>query len=336
MSILISYILPCYNVAPYIGRCLESIEHQDIPMNEFEIICGDGCSTDQTVETVRSYQEAYSNIKLYCHSENQTAGGARNTGIDHANGEYLWFVDPDDAIKGCIVGCLYSIIDTHNLDALYFSHESFNENGSLIETTTKPSTNQTLTGISFIEYYYPGKLSDLCTIWNVLYRRQFLLDKGILYPCIKASQDVVFAWKALLQADKVRSVDIIGYQYYKRPESTTGKTGRHKADKIISRTILFPIEIERIRKDTTSGVIQEDLARTIRWCVNDLLFSLSKATKDERRKYYGFAFLHKDEVLGLRDYMSRATKLLLMSFPPFYVWDIRRAGLQLVKHVGKH
>ena len=335
MSIRISYILPCYNVAPYIGRCLESIEHQNIPMNEFEIICVDDCSTDQTVETVRSYQESYSNIRLYCHSENQTAGGARNTGIDHANGEYLWFVDPDDAIKGGIVGQLLSMIDTHNLDALYFCHEAFNENGFLIESSTKPSTNHTLTGTALIENYYPGKLSDLCTIWNVLYRRQYLLDNSILFPCIKASQDVVFAWKALLHANKVRSVDIIGYLYFKRPGSTTGKTGRHMADKIISRTLLFPIEIDKIRKDISSRVIQEDLAKTIRWCVNDLLFSLSKASKDERRKYYSFALLHKDEARNIKSYMSRATKLLLMSFPPFYIWDIRRAGLQLVKHVGK-
>lgn len=334
--IRVSFILPCFNVAAYIGRCLESIEDQDIPRDDYEVICVDDCSKDNTAEVVKQYQEQYPNIHLYRHEINKTAGGARNTGIAHSKGRYLWFVDPDDVIKKGVVGRLCSIIESYGLDALYFCHDSFNEDGIRIETSIRPVLDRSLTGTTFIEEYYPGKLSDLCTIWNVLYRRQFLLDKGILYPCIKASQDVVFAWKALLQAEKVRSVDIIGYQYYKRPESTTGKTGRHKADKIISRTILFPIEIERIRKDTTSGIIQENLARMIRWCVNDLLFSLSKATKDERRKYYGFALLHKDEVLGLKDYMSRATKLLLISFPPFYVWDIRRAGLQLVKHVGKH
>ena len=120
MSILISYILPCYNVAPYVARCLESIERQDIPQDEFEVICVDDCSTDQTVETIRFYQQIYSNIFLFCHTENRTAGGARNTGIKHAKGEYLWFVDPDDAITADVVGELYSIIYTHNLDALLF------------------------------------------------------------------------------------------------------------------------------------------------------------------------------------------------------------------------
>ena len=162
------------------------------------------------------------------------------------------------------------------------------------------------------------------------------MNNGILFPCIKASQDVVFAWKALLNANKVRSVAVIGYCYYKRLESTTGKKGRHKADKILSRTVLFPIEIDRIRKETPSKIIQDDLAKTIRWCVNDSLFSLSKATRKERKEFYAFIRLHKSEVLGLMSYMSRTTRLLLSSFPPFSIWDIRRACLQLFKHVGKH
>ena len=83
----LSFILPCYNVAPYIGRCIESIEHQDIPQSEYEVICVDDCSTDDTVQKIKEYQAKYPNIQLICHTENKTAGGARNTGMDAAKGE---------------------------------------------------------------------------------------------------------------------------------------------------------------------------------------------------------------------------------------------------------
>lgn len=331
--IKVSFILPCYNVAAYIGRCLDSIENQDIMQDEYEVICVDDCSTDNTIEIISFYQKQYSNIRLFCHTENQTAGGARNTGIQAAVGDYLWFVDPDDEIERCIVGSFYGLAATNSLDVLLFGHTTYDEKGALSQTFKMKESSHITDGQSFIEQVFPGRIADVCMMVNVLYHRQYLMENGIRFPRIKASQDVVFAWDALLHASKVQSVDNNGYIVYKRPESTTGIVGRNKADKMFSRTVLFPFEVIMIRDGLQSTIIRNDLERVIKWCVNDSLYSLSKAERIERKVFLSYVRLRPDEIHGLEVYMSRATKWLLTNSSPFFLWNIELMIIQLLKSV---
>lgn len=330
--IKVSFILPCYNVAAYVGRCLDSIEEQDLPKSEYEVICVDDCSEDNTVEIIKLYQKRYSNILLICHTKNQTAGGARNTGVKAAKGQYVWFVDPDDEIEKNFISGVYGLAEIESLDSLLFGHKIYDERGEFSSSFQMNST-PVFDGQSFIERFFPGRISDLCMMVNVLYRRQYLLNNDISFPCIKASQDVVFAWNALLHASRVRSIDKNGYFVHKRLESTTGKLGRNKADKIFSRTILFPYEVSQIRSGIHSKIIRDDLEGAIRWCVNDALFSLSKANRIERKKYYGFVQSRKDEIHSLEMYMNRATKWLQTNYLPFFFWDLELRILQLLKRV---
>ena len=99
MSVLISFILPCYNVDRYIRESLESIYSQGVQENDFEVICVNDCSTDNTKVVIEEFGRGHRNLILINHFQNKTAGGARNTGIDVAKGEYIWFVDPDDMIR---------------------------------------------------------------------------------------------------------------------------------------------------------------------------------------------------------------------------------------------
>ena len=330
---LISVILPCYKVEKYVARCLESLIAQDVPKSEYEIICVNDCSPDNTRSIIERYQSQYPNISLYNHSTNQTAGGARNTGIRNATGDYLWFVDPDDEVAPDSLHRLYAMAANNSLDCLLFGYTVFDEQGRNCETGRRPATTQTQEGVAYVERYFPGKLSELCMMVNVLYRRQYLLDNGIFFPCIKASQDVVFAWDALLHASRVQSIDEIIYIVHKRPESTTGKQGRNKANKIFSRTVLFPYEVDQIRGTLQSGIIRNDLKTAIKWSINDTLYSLSKADRVERKKYYGFIQSHKKEIDALRVFMNRATGKILTGFMPFCLWDVECGILHQMKKV---
>lgn len=330
---LVSIILPCYKVEKYVARCIESLIVQDFPKDEYEIICVNDCSPDNTRNVIESFQSRYSNITLIDHSINQTAGGARNTGIKHASGKYLWFVDPDDEVEPDSLRRLYELAEKNCLDCLLFGYTVFDEQGSISTTVKRPVTNQVQDGVAYVERFFPGKLSELCMMVNVLYRRQYLLDNRIFFPCIKASQDVVFAWNALLHASRVQSIDEVVYIVHKRPESTTGRVGRNKADKIFSRTVLFPCEVNQIKQSIHSKTICCDLERVIKWCVNDTEFSLSKADRVERKKYYGFVRLRKDEIKVLDRYMNRATRWLLDRPSPFFFWNIELGILHLLKRI---
>lgn len=91
----ISFILPCYNMAEYIHRCVESIYDQNLDF-QFEIIAVNDASTDNTLEILANLQSQFKELKIINHDTNCKLTGARTTGIWHAQGEYIMHVDPDD------------------------------------------------------------------------------------------------------------------------------------------------------------------------------------------------------------------------------------------------
>ena len=94
----LSVIIPVYNVAPYIAKCLESIYFQDVDKGDYEIIIVNDGSTDNSLSIVKKTIVNWENVKLI----DQSNGGlscARNSGLDCAIGDYVWFVDSDDWIE---------------------------------------------------------------------------------------------------------------------------------------------------------------------------------------------------------------------------------------------
>ena len=92
----ISVILPCYNVAPWVDRCLFSVTNQSL--TDMEIICIDDKSTDNTLEILKLCAKNDLRIRILENDENMGVGYSRNRGIDAAQGEFVGFVDPDDWI----------------------------------------------------------------------------------------------------------------------------------------------------------------------------------------------------------------------------------------------
>ncbi len=122
MSLRLSFIVPFYNVELYIEECIRSLYVQDIPWEEYEVICVDDCSLDGSRTIVERLQEEYPTLKLLTTPENLRQGGARNMGLDVAQGRYIWFVDSDDYICPNILDRLLNVIDTNSLDILQFDY----------------------------------------------------------------------------------------------------------------------------------------------------------------------------------------------------------------------
>lgn len=90
-----SIIIPVYNVAPYLHECLDSVLAQTF--TDWEAICVDDGSTDASLEILETYSKKDSRVKLH-RQTNKGVGLARNKGIAHAGGEFVWFIDGDDII----------------------------------------------------------------------------------------------------------------------------------------------------------------------------------------------------------------------------------------------
>ena len=93
----VSVIIPCYNVAGFLSRCMDSLRMQTLA--DLQIICVNDCSTDNTAEMLKVAMLRDPRIEIYKTPKNSGPGVARNLGMKHATGEYIGFIDPDDWVE---------------------------------------------------------------------------------------------------------------------------------------------------------------------------------------------------------------------------------------------
>jgi len=111
----LSILVPMYNVEHYVERCLRSLEDQDIPGDEYEIICINDGSPDDSRGVVERLQGEFDNI-LLIDQENQGVSSARNNAMDMASGKYLFMVDPDDYLRPNVLKERLEIMDRNDLE----------------------------------------------------------------------------------------------------------------------------------------------------------------------------------------------------------------------------
>ena len=197
-----SVIIPVYNVEKYINRCVKSILSQRY--NDLEIILIDNGSTDRSGSICDIYANEYANISVY-HIENHGVGSARNFGLSKARGEFIYFVDSDDYL----VGNLFAEFEDKlvpDLDLLVFSYyNSFEQ-----ELTERNRTKKCLpySGLydknDFIKIFTDLFLSDmLYTVWNKIYRREFLLENNLSFEQYELGEDVLFNLNVYRNVNKV-------------------------------------------------------------------------------------------------------------------------------------
>lgn len=122
MPVLLSIIIPAFNIESYLSVCLDSIVKQQCAKLEI-IIINDG-SIDSTGNVADCYVQQYSFIKVI-HQSNQGVSAARNTGLLYAVGQYVWFVDGDDIVASNAIDFLNKTVRQHHVDIIFFSHEQF-------------------------------------------------------------------------------------------------------------------------------------------------------------------------------------------------------------------
>ncbi len=203
----ISVIVPCYNVEPYIKRCLNSLLNQTL--SNIEIICIDDKSTDNTLEILKDFAGKNAHIHLIEQAQNCGAAAARNAGIDAAVGEYIGFVDADD------------FVDDDFFEKLY--HKATQTKADIVKANAK-ITDHDFTKryddlqINRIRLY--GKWYFMYQWWTGLYRGELIKKNNIKFPeKIISGQDIVFLSLCVAAANKVELCPDTFYHYLRRSDS---------------------------------------------------------------------------------------------------------------------
>ncbi len=239
----LSIIVPVYNVADYLPKCLDSLLAQDLLQNDYEIIVVNDGSTDNSGDIAQQYADKYANITLINQS-NQGLSGARNTGIKHANGEYIQFVDSDDYLEENVLGGLMKQVVKDNLDVLRFKYQNVRINNESKEYEIfKPYKSD-----SFLFDDYSSSATDGTSFLNerfgtACYAVMFIIRKTILDNCIFKHgiyfEDTEWTPRMILNSKRIASTNTVVYNYLIREGSITKAVNKKKQRKVLEDKILL-------------------------------------------------------------------------------------------------
>lgn len=211
-----SIIIPVYNVEEYLEKCLDSAISQTL--QDIEIIVVNDESTDNSLNIIRTYAKKDSRI-VVIDQKNRGLGGARNSGIEAARGEYLFFLDSDDYIAPETLETLYHHAKEHDLDMVIFNYTKVDEEGRPIITTD--FGNAILSKDEAFRKILSLKTSPMAC--NKLYKKYLFADFNIRYPEKFLHEDINIAYKLGWHAEKVGFIDKSFYYWLTRTGSITQK-----------------------------------------------------------------------------------------------------------------
>lgn len=212
----VSIIIPVYNVAPYIKRCLDSVVAQTF--QDIECILVDDCGTDNSVEIAQQFIKNYHGkiqFRVIHHKINIGLSGARNTGIQEATGEWLYFLDSDDSIIPDCLAILLALQEKYP-DADFVQGNLLNENGE-----------KSHYGFNHIPEYCntPTTIEDLMlkrvitSAWNRLIRRSLLIENNIYFPIGMIHEDMFWIYFLSKYVHAAAFTNIGTYIYFTNEDS---------------------------------------------------------------------------------------------------------------------
>lgn len=224
----VSVIVPVYNTAQYLSRCLDSIVNQSL--SEIEILVFDDCSTDGSVNIIHDFLKKSNNIIFIQNDKNVGLGAIRNLGVQRANGKYIMFVDSDDWIDINACETLYQIAEKNKLEIIVGKYqENYGEKPQKVEynLNTEIEINN---GETFIKQY-----EITSYVWDKFWLKEHLIAHNLKNEEGRYYEDVSFTLVGLLLARRVASIK---YQfiYYYIPNLTSisrmAPTNKHLRDRL--------------------------------------------------------------------------------------------------------
>lgn len=226
-KILLSFVVPVYNVEKYLNECLDSIFDPSVDEDEYEVIAVNDGSTDNSPEILRAY-ERHKNFRIIT-QKNAGLGFARNAGMREANGRYISFVDSDDFLLPGAVPVLIDLARETDCDIAEFDFERCYDvpDENMPHVTAIKSPRQTESGKKyFVEKRAQGNYE--ASAWNKICRKEFLDANLLGFTGLRLSEDAEWESRCYFYAEKVAYYPVLLYGYRQRQGSITRSAGSAK------------------------------------------------------------------------------------------------------------
>lgn len=202
MNPKISVVVPVYNVEDYLEDALESLVQQTF-IDNIEVLMIDDGSTDDSRYIIEKYALNYDNFHAY-HKENEGLSITRNYGLKLAKGEYVHFMDSDDLMIKDAYEKLYGLASKNNSEVVTADFLRFNERKAWIQPISNFIFSELKSSVDETNAYKYHKLLWDTPAWNKIFKREFLLEKGLEFPNQNIIfEDNIFAIELLIKAKKI-------------------------------------------------------------------------------------------------------------------------------------
>lgn len=219
----LSIVIPVYNGGDTIRRCLDSIWTQNLPDDDFEVICVDDCSKDNTLEILEEEKSKHPQLRVLKNGENLRAGGARNLGVRNARGEYIVFIDADDYFHQGSLKLAYDYQKEKKLDILvcdFARHPEGKPNNELVHNF---KSDKIMSGREFMLVnslpYAP---------WKYIFKKDLMLKNKVFFEKKVSCEDVDWTHKLAFYAKTMQYQPLLLTHYILMPNSQTGGEYKNK------------------------------------------------------------------------------------------------------------
>ena len=206
----ISIIIPVYNANKSLHRCLNSIINQSY--NDFEIICINDGSKDNSLEILNFYTTEDSRIRVI-DQENSGPAMARHKGLDIAQGKYIMFCDADDWYEPKMLEKMISTIEDKNVDLVMCDTNIINESNTEIERCKYDNFAHKLNIKEYADINKDIIKEINVVLWNKIFKKEILDNFNIKYPTKYEHDDSMFFYKYIICCKNYYGLDEKLYNY---------------------------------------------------------------------------------------------------------------------------
>ena len=237
----VSIIIPVYNVQKHIGRCLESIFAQECDNTEIECILVDDCSQDDSMKIITQILKEYTgSIRFIVKSHPTNCGHctARNTGLEVACGDYVLFVDSDDALKPGAISYIITELDKirANVDVIVCNAFSSRDNKPMMDLGEEPKLidNREEEGLCRLLAREIVQHS-----WNKLVNRKFLIENELFFKDGIINEDLLWSYLLFQHTKDILLLPCVTYIYEDDNSGSITNTPYNRIEKIITSRIII-------------------------------------------------------------------------------------------------
>ena len=244
-AVLLSIIIPVYNVEKYIEKCISSILEQE--MNNIEVLIIDDGTPDTSVDKARSLIKNDKRFRIIT-KLNGGLSSARNLGLSLASGVYIYFIDSDDYLDPFVLTKMMSIIKSNNLDCLSFSYRKVFENGDQISYTNFYPENIICSGADLM---YKHTITSM--VWLYIFKKSLLDVHSLSFKEGIIHEDELFTMQLLSVSKRFMHSNLVGYNYIQRDNSIMNTVSNDKVFRSLQDSIYIIQDLTKFKDGFTNS-----------------------------------------------------------------------------------